>query len=267
MKHLFCSWDTFASDVKAAPHILLLSDYDGTLTPIVGRPDEAVLAPEVREQLHILSESPVFSVGIISGRSLVEVKGMVGLDGIYYVGNHGMEIAGPGISFVNAEAQGAQEVIKHLAERLSDQLSDVEGVIVEDKGLSLSVHYRLVEEAEVKRVTDIFQQSTGHLREKGRIRVTSGKKVWEVRPPVDWHKGKAVVAIRVGLKARYKLERLMTIYLGDDTTDEDAFGMVKRPQGWSIFVGGENPASSADYFLNSTSEVGDFLSRLLGLNR
>ena len=265
MKHLFDSWDSFVSSVKDAPHVLLLSDYDGTLTPIASRPEEAVLPPTVRNKLLVLSKRARFSIGIISGRSLAEIKDMVGLEGIYYIGNHGMEIAGPGISFVNSEAQGAQSVIKHLAGRLSDQLGDVEGVIVEDKGLSLSVHYRLVEETEVKRVADIFQKSTGHLREKGRIRVTSGKKVWEVRPPVDWHKGKAVVAIGVGLKARYKLERLMTIYLGDDTTDEDAFSMVKRPQGWSIFVGDENSASGAGYFLNSTSEVDDFLSRLIEL--
>ena len=103
------------------------------------------------------------------------------------------------------------------------------------------------------------------LLREGKIRLTSGKKVWEVRPPVDWDKGEAVEAINREMKAVLKCERLLTIYLGDDTTDEDAFRVIRRPQGWGIFVGQENPSSNAEYFLNSTSEVLTFLSRLLEL--
>ncbi len=95
-------------------------------------------------------------------------------------------------------------------------------------------------------------------------RLGSGKKVWEIRPPIDWHKGKAVETIINEIKALFHFKQLLTIYLGDDTTDEDAFRVIRRPQGWSIFVGRENPASSADYFLNSTAEVMAFLFRLLG---
>ena len=88
MQHLFQSWGAFASDIRGTSHILLLSDYDGTLTPIVSRPEEAILSPEVREKLRALTEKPVFSVGIISGRSLSEVKSLVEIEGIYYAGNH-----------------------------------------------------------------------------------------------------------------------------------------------------------------------------------
>ncbi len=265
MQHLFQCWESFSSDVRDASHIVLLSDYDGTLTPIVGRPDEATLSPAVRENLVALVHKPTFSVGIISGRPLSEIKALVGVDGIYYAGNHGLEIEGPGLDFINQAAQAAQVTIKDLARCSSAKLGGIEGVIVEDKGLSLSVHYRLVKKSEEKVVAEIFHQITSPWLRDGKIRVTSGKKVWEIRPPVDWHKGKAVETIVKEMKTVLRGEQWLTIYLGDDTTDEDAFRIIHRPQGWSIFVGEENSSSNADYFLNSTPEVMTFLSRLLEL--
>jgi len=265
VQHLFQIWESFSSEARDASHIVLLSDYDGTLTPIVGRPDEAILSPVVREKLVALAQKPTFSVGIISGRSLSEVKALVGVEGIYYAGNHGLEIEGPGIKFINPAAQAAQATIKDLAQCSSAKLGSIEGVIVEDKGLSLSIHYRLVKKSEEKVVAGIFRQITSPWLHDGKIRVTSGKKVWEIRPPIDWHKGKAVETIIREMKAVLGTEQWLAIYLGDDTTDEDAFRVIHRPQGWSIFVGEENPSSNADYFLNSTSEVTTFLSRLLEL--
>ncbi|MFC1989572.1 trehalose-phosphatase [Chloroflexota bacterium] len=265
MQHLFQSWETHSAHLRAAVHILLLSDYDGTLTPIVSRPDEAILPPNVRGTLRALAEKPRFSVGIISGRSLSEIKGMVEIEGIYYGGNHGLEIEGPGLRFTNPAARTAQTVIKDLAEQLSDRLGSIKGVIVEDKGLSLSVHYRLVKESEENAVAEVVRQITSPWLSDGKIKVTTGKKVWEVRPPIDWDKGKAVETIRKEIKLLLKQAQLLTIYLGDDTTDEDAFRVISHPQGLSIFVGQENDLSNADYFLNSTLEVETFLSRLLEL--
>ena len=265
MEHLFQSWESFVTDIKAAAHVLLLSDYDGTLTPIVSRPEEAILSPELRNRLLALARNPAFSVGIISGRSLSEIKAMVGVEGIYYAGNHGLEIEGPGLKYINLEAKKAQRLINDIANKLSTALSSIGGVIIEDKGLSLSVHYRLVKEDEVSKLTETFNQITSPQLGKGKIRVTAGKKVWEVRPPIEWHKGKAVEAITAELKKSLQCEQLLSIYLGDDSTDEDAFRVIHRPQSWSIFVGSGSTPSNADYFLDSTSEVSIFLSRLLQL--
>jgi len=265
VQHLFQSWESFSSAIRGASHTLLLSDYDGTLTPIVSRPDEAILSPEVRDKLRALTEKPAFSIGIISGRSLSELKAMVRIEEIYYAGNHGLEIEGPGLKFTSPAAEAARAEIKSLSGQFSDKLTGVKGVIVEDKGLSLSIHYRLVKKGKEKEVAEIFHQVTLPLLREGKIRVTSGKKVWEVRPPIDWHKGKAVEAIAKEIKTMLKCENLPVIYLGDDTTDEDAFRAIHRPQGWSIFVGQGNPSSNAEYFLESTSEVTTFLSRLLEL--
>jgi trehalose-phosphatase len=262
MQHLFQSWETFSSDIRATSHVLLLLDYDGTLTPIVSRPEQALLSSDNRGKLSALAKKSAFSLGIISGRPLPELKTMVGIAGIYYAGNHGLEIEGPGLKLINPMAQAAKAEMKDLAGQFSARLGGIEGTIVEDKGLSLSIHYRLVKQDEVDTAAEIFQQITSPWLQKGKIRITSGKKVWEVRPPIDWHKGKAVETITKEIKATHDGEQLLTIYLGDDTTDEDAFRIIHRPQGWSIFVGEEKPSSNADYFLTATSEVMAFLSSL-----
>jgi len=265
MQYLFDSWPELSADIKAAPHLLLLSDYDGTLTPIVGRPEEAVLSPGVREKLRALARKPSASVGIISGRSLSELKGMVAIEGIYYAGNHGLEIAGPGLKYVHPQAEAARATMQKLAAQLAEALENIDGVIIQEKGLSVSVHYRLAKPENEDAVTSAVKRVTAPHVDKGEIRVYPMKKVWEIRPPVNWDKGKAVEFIGSEIKANFKLPRLLTIYLGDDTTDEDAFKVLCRPEGWSIFVGEANPSSSADYFLSSTAEVGEFLSRLIEL--
>ena len=262
MKHLVQSWQAFAAACRAASHILLLADYDGTLATIVGHPADAVLSPRVRDRLSMLAKKPTYSVGVISGRSIEELKAIVDIKGIYYSGNHGLEIDGPGLSFVSPGAEATRPVIAGLARELAVAMKGITGVIIQDKGFSLSVHYRLVKPEDVDAVTSAVQRVTAPHVDKGEIRVYAMKKLWEIRPPIDWDKGNAVEVIARELKTTLKQERLLTIYLGDDTTDEDAFRIVCPPDGWSIFVGEENRTSTAEYFLNSTAEVEEFLARL-----
>jgi len=265
MQPLFQVWGKIAADLKTAPHVLLLSDYDGTLTPIVSRPEEALLSPEVREKFRLLAQKPWLSVGIVSGRSLAEVKKMVDVPGIFYAGNHGFEIEGPGINFTSPVASDARITVNNLVPALKAELGNIEGIIVEDKGMSLSVHYRLVKDSDFAAAETAFREVTEPLIEKGEIRVTTGKKVWEVRPPVDWDKGKAVETIRGEIQKTRKIAELTTVYLGDDTTDEDAFRVLRPPDGLGIFIGGERPSSGAAYYLESPADVAGFLSRLLEL--
>jgi trehalose-phosphatase len=262
MEYLFKIWPDFVKSVKTASHILLLCDYDGTLTPIVGRPEDAVLSTGVRQKLIALAQRPEYSVGVISGRRLAEVKSLVAIEGIYYSGNHGMEIEGPGLKYVNREAGAARALIQELAAQLAGALENIAGVIVTNKGFSVSVHYRLAKPDREDAIADAVKRITAPHIEKGEVRVYPMKKVWEIRPPVDWDKGKAVEFIECEIKARLKLPQLMTIYLGDDTTDEDAFKILHRPDSWSIFVYGEKMLSAAGYFLKSVAEVEEFLDRL-----
>jgi trehalose 6-phosphate phosphatase len=265
MQHLFQVWPDFTDAVKGASHVLLLADYDGTLTPIVARPQEAVLSQEVREKLSALARKPAYSVGIISGRSIDELKKLVSIDGLYYSGNHGLEIEGPGLKYFHPPAEQARATMRELAARLAEEMANIAGVIVQEKGLSLSVHYRLVSGGEEAGVGEAFRRITEPLRREGRISVFSGKKVLEVKPPLDWDKGKAVQIIIRELKGLLKEERILTVFLGDDTTDEDAFRVLHRPDGWSVFIAGEKAVSSADYCLNSVAEVEELLERLITL--
>ena len=265
MKHLFKSWREFSRACREAPHVLLFFDYDGTLTPIVSRPEEATLSPRVRDLLRALADKSKISSGIISGRSLGEIKGMVDIDGIYYAGNHGLEIEGPDLEYTSREAEAARTLIKDLAGRLAVALEGITGILVEDKGLSLSVHYRLVKVGEEAAVAEIFHGVTESPLAEGKIRITTGKKVYEVRPPLDWNKGKAVEKIATEVKAALNQRQALIIYLGDDNTDEDAFRVLRPPEGWGIFVGGENKSSAAGYYLDSPAEVAEFLSRMLDI--
>lgn len=262
MEHLFLVWSEFAAAVKTASHILLLADYDGTLTPIVERPELARLSGSVREELGILSAKSRVSVGVISGRSLSDTRSLVGLEGIYYAGNHGLEIEGPGISYINLDGEKAQNVIRELAGKLAGELEGISGVIVQDKGLSLSVHYRLVKESKEPVVAEVVKKVAGPLAAEGKIKLFTGKKVWEMRPPIDWDKGKAVNKIQREISRFLKVDKVLTVFLGDDFTDDDAFGVVYRPEGWSVYVGGKNEAFRAEYYLDSTEQVEELLSRL-----
>jgi trehalose 6-phosphate phosphatase len=267
MEDLFRAWDDFAAACRASPHLLILSDYDGTLTPIVGRPSDALLGSGMKDKLAALARRPRVTVGVVSGRSLAELKSMVSIDGIYYAGNHGLEIDGPDLNWVSPEAGAARSLLRDLAGELAVALQETDGVIIEDKGLGLSVHYRLVDPAGQDAVAETFHRLTAPLAGAGKIRITSGKKVLEVRPPIDWDKGKAVEAIRREIMMLLKLDVVMTVYLGDDLTDEDAFRVLRPPfpGGWGIHVGGDSRDSAAGYYLGSPADVEEMFGRILGM--
>jgi len=264
LEHLLSVWPRVALQLRDARHILLLTDYDGTLTPIVERPELANLTESTRLVVEALARLYKFRVGVISGRALADLKDKVGIRGIIYAGNHGMEIEGPGISFVNPLAEEFRPILRIVHYVLSRTLGRIRGVIVEDKGLSLSVHYRLVEEDKTEEVKNTFQRIAGGAQVLGKIRITSGKKVYEVRPAVAWDKGKAIKLLMKRYSKGGRKSGLLPIYLGDDLTDEDGFRVIENyGKGLSVFVGEKGQHSAARYFLKSPVEVAAFLGILL----
>ena len=268
MEHLGSAWSNISSRLKDASRVLLLMDYDGTLTPIVERPELANLAEETRHLLEALTHQPDFTVAIISGRALVDLKNKVNLNGLVYVGNHGLEIEGPEISFVSPVGEETKTKLRTINYVLSRALGAIKGVLIESKGLSLSVHYRQVAESEIEEVKGILEHIVGGLRAAGKVRIAAGKKVYEIRPVVDWDKGKVVKLL---IKKCFKGARrsgLLPIYFGDDLADEEAFKVIEDyGQGISVFVGEAKQNTAARYFVESPTEVIGFLGRLLNLKQ
>lgn len=263
MQHVFSAWGEISLKIKEAKRILLLSDYDGTLTPIVERPELANLSEEVRQLLKKLARHRRIKLGIISGRALTDLKQKVGIGGIIYSGNHGLEMEGPGINFIHPLAEEFKPILRLISRVLTQATSNVQGVFVEHKGLTLSVHYRLAKDDQEEQVRGIFNTVLAGARSIGKVKTTSGKKVLEVRPPVKWHKGKAVQLIlkkygKGGIKSG-----TLPIYLGDDLTDEDAFEFLERCGGISIFVGEETSHTRALYYVKSPAEVKGVLQIML----
>jgi len=145
MQYLFSDWDKIVSRIKSASCVLLLFDYDGTLTPIVRKPELAILSEESRQLLENLSHKRRFIVGVVSGRGLNDIQSKVGVNGIIYVGNHGFEIEGPGLNYVHPiNNDETKSIMGTLSQTLNNFLGTVKGVMVENKGLTVSIHYRLV---------------------------------------------------------------------------------------------------------------------------
>lgn len=260
MKYLFDCWKEI-ENFLFGKEILLLLDYDGTLTEIVSRPELAILSEDMRNLIKKLSQK--FTIGIISGRSLEDVTNLVKVSGIYYAGNHGFEISGPPkLKLKKPEAEKIQPLIQKLCEKLEEKLGDIRGALVENKGLSASLHYRLVSKEDFENLKRIFENEVRHYISQGSIKVTRGKKVFEIRPNIEWDKGKAVKWLISALKK----ENSAKIYIGDDETDEDAFLALKEEKGITILVSAEKiKKSNAEYFLKDVEEVEEFLERLVEL--
>ncbi len=264
MDHLFSAWPGTAQRVSRGDRVLLLADFDGTLAPIVGRPEKAILPDPTRKALGVLAASPRAEVAVVSGRSLDDIKEKVAVPGIVYAGNHGLEIEGPWLRFVYPPAEDLRPVIRRLYPILLRALSGCQGVLVEDKGISLSVHYRLVARERVDEVKRICQEVVAGPRSRKEIRTTEGKMVFEIRPGVAWDKGDAVALLIGCWSPSSEAATCLAFFLGDDLTDEGGFRAVNSRAGVSVFVGQPDHETAARFLLDSPEEVCEFLRRLAG---
>ncbi len=235
-------------------------DYDGTLTPIVDRPELAIMTAAMRETVRKLAG--VCVTAIVSGRGLADVAAQVKLEELIYSGNHGFEISTPGASAVhNEKGRPFMEAVATISEHIAQQIADIDGSIVENKTYSLSVHYRLVKPVRVPEIEDIVDAA---LIDYPNLHKRHGKKVFEIRPKIDWDKGKAVLLLLQTL--HLDGDDVVPIYVGDDITDEDAFRALKG-RGIGVLVGNEDRETAADYKLGDTEETQQFLHALTELAR
>lgn len=266
MIHLLANGNDVEKRLRAADHIFLFSDFDGTLTFIVERPEMAYPSLKIKSLLQELSKNRRFTVGIISGRALTDLKHRVGVRDIIYAGNHGLEIEGPGFNFIDPVGRETVNLLKILYRLLNKAFTGIKGVLIEDKGLSLSIHYRSVPEKDISAVKHTLDKVTGTAQMLEKIKITTGKKVYEIRPPANWDKGRAINWLLERYADVRDKHSCIPIFMGDDLTDEDGFKSVNRKQGISIFVGDEETVSNAQYFVRSPDEVERFLELLVNLN-
>ncbi|BCL79478.1 putative glycosyl hydrolase [Ktedonobacteria bacterium brp13] len=240
-------------------------DYDGTLTPIRDRPEDAVISDSMREAVRRLAER--VPVGVVSGRDRKVVQELMGLDNLIVAGSHGFDIWSPaGGSIQREEGASFAGLLREVEARLRSETADIRGALIEPKKSSVAVHFRLVAEEQRPRVKAIVDAILN--KHPNELKITPGKMVFEIQPRLDWDKGKAVLYLLEALDLNR--DDVVPIYLGDDITDEDAFRALAG-RGIGIFVGkADDPenagrTTAADYVLNTMEEVEEFLNKLAAL--
>lgn len=231
-------------------------DYDGTLTPIVRRPEDAILSDDMRLTLHELAKA--YQVAIVSGRDRQDVQSLVGIQGLIYAGSHGFDISGPdGLKLQNEQGMEALPDLNAAESRLQQKISGFRGAQVERKKYSIAVHYRNASEQDVAKIEAVVDQVTS---EYSSLRKNSGKKIYELQPDIQWDKGRAVIWLLRRLDSDE--DNPLPIYLGDDLTDENAFRALQGI-GIGILVGDHGAPSSAHYRLSDTHAVKLFLQAVI----
>lgn len=248
------SMDEIADLIKNR-RIALFLDYDGTLTPIVDRPENAHLSDGMKQVLRGLARDCI--VAVISGRDLRDVRGRVGLPELIYAGSHGFEIQGPeGMRLQKEHGRDFLPVLDQAEAMLMERIELVPGARVERKKFSISVHYRQVPDSNIRDVREAVHFTVRNL---AKLRITEGKKVFELQPAIEWDKGGAVLWLLEALDLGS--EDVLPLYLGDDTTDEDGFRAI-RGRGIGIVVAEHPRETLAHYTLRGTGEVREFLESL-----
>jgi trehalose 6-phosphate synthase/phosphatase len=249
--------DRLRERLRAGRTLALLLDFDGTLARLVDDPARAEIPAAARTALARIARADRTLVAVISGRGLGDIRARVGLHGLVYAGNHGLEMSGPGWTWTHTGAAGAREALAAALAALRARLRRVPGMLIEDKGLSASVHYRRTPAPRVEEVRVAVLEEVTRVAGSG-LTVRRGKQVLEIRPAVDWDKGAA---------ARWLLARTFgdswpsttaAIYIGDDRTDEDAF-MALADDAMTVRVGTGSAPTAARYAVRNVDDVYRFL--------
>jgi len=236
-------------------------DYDGTLTPIVSRPEDAILSDEGRAVVDALARKR--PVAVVSGRDRPDVEALVGIDSLTFAGSHGFDIRTPEAGVLTLEGIGDYSALMDEVERrLKEGLDHLEGALVERKKFSVAAHYRLISDEAYpvfRGVLDRLLGSVPGLKEK------PGKKVFEIQPAIDWDKGKAVAHLfgTLGLDDADHCP----MFFGDDVTDEDAFKALQGMRGIGVLAASaadSDPGrvSAADFRVDDPAQVLELLRRL-----
>ena len=262
MPHLLNVWPSVSRRLASASSVLLLFDYDGTLTPIVARPEIATLSEETRRSLTTLAGMDKFVVGVVSGRDLSDLEALVAIPGLVYAGNHGLEISGAGMDFIHQDAPSFEATLVEIAKSLERGLAGVPGILVDNKRLTITVHFRSTPDSYASQVDSMVVATAAPYVDAGTMKITRGKKVVEVRPNLDWGKGQAIEKIREDCR-----DNPYPVFFGDDQTAEDGFTVVQDAGGLAVFIGPPRQNTKALHQLESPAEVQQTLELLTCLDQ
>jgi trehalose 6-phosphate phosphatase len=258
LPHALRDRDRF-TDALAGRRPAVFTDYDGVLTPIVDRPEDARMSPEMRDVLRALARR--CSVCVVSGRDRSVVQDLMGVHDLVVAGSHGFDIWHPELGVLEHEAaSGFENLVEDVTATLSEEVGDLAGVSVEPKRASVAVHYRLADDPVREKVASVVRDLL--IRRGEELKLTPGKMVYELQPKLDWNKGRAVEYLieTLGLAG----PEFVPLYLGDDVTDEDAF-RVLRGRGVPIYVGwlaDLDRDTEAEFTLDSVDDVAELLDGL-----
>jgi len=244
----------------AGRHLLLLTDFDGTLAELAPTPAEAVMADSVRDEFDALSEAANVTIGVVSGRREFDVRARVGPSAKFVAGLHGLEILGPAEQFNHKALETVAPIIRDLFDTASRELAWCRGLFLEDKTYALTCHVRLAQPEDAEAGLNQFVDLASAQLEAGALRLQTGSKSAEVLPAVNWHKGRAVNWIR-SVVARRVNDPVMAVFLGDDRTDEDAFVFLREGD-IGIGIGPRPHTHLIDWRLTGPSSVGRFFAAL-----
>ncbi len=236
---------------------LLGLDFDGTLAPLARRPELARLPKATKRLLARLARTPGVRLAILSGRALPDLRKQVGLPGVFYSGNHGLEIRGPGLAWKHPAAVRCSPRLRFLLRSLSPRMKAFPGAFIEDKGLTLAVHTRQMKTGGGVALRKLLKRELA--ASGGDWLLAEGKKTWEIRPRADWNKGLALLKI-----AGSRGGGPPVIFIGDDRTDEEGFRSL-GPRALTIKVGGTG-GTHARYRLSGPASIAAFLEELLELS-
>ena len=238
------------------PFVVML-DVDGTLAPIAPRPEDARVPEETRAVVRRLASAPDVHVALVSGRAADDASSLVGIENLWALGNHGIELRTPaGVVEADAAVHPFEKPMASAARELEVIARGVDGARVEDKRWTVSLHYRLADEAKVPALLERARV----VAEKAGLRVTEGKKVMEVRPPLSIDKGTASVllASRLGAFAT----GAACLFAGDDRTDEDAFRALREHSAQAVTIRVGATETAAEFSVDDTDAFRDLLSAI-----
>ncbi|MCZ7629007.1 MAG: trehalose-phosphatase [Microthrixaceae bacterium] len=220
---------------------------------MVDRPEDAKLSSSMLSTLEALSEST--PVAIVSGRDLEDVESMVRSDRFWFSGSHGFDVRTPQCERIQMELGAtALPALDRAAEELRMEIEDIEGAWLERKQFAIAVHYRATPE---HLVDDLQLLVRAEADRHDQLRMTGGKKIFELRPAADWDKGRAILWLMdvMGLDPG----EVVPVFIGDDVTDEDGF-VALRDLGIGIVVA--EPGGSTDDALADEPRTSAALDRL-----